>query len=456
MLGIGVKTLFLSSIVNAIKDGLNTPWKAAQFGIICLPLSPFLGAMGLGWAMLSVCRQQFSTLCRQPINQGFAILAGWLILASFFAEKPLDSFLGLFNFLPFFLLFASLTNLIQTVEQLRRIIWLFVLGSIPVVIIGFGQLFWGWQGPVQFLAIVINWPLAANGNPAGRMSSVFEYANVLASYLVITFCLSVGLWVEKYLEWNFQKQSKIFNLSKTFFWQWLFLTTVVIANAGALILTNSRNAWGLAGITCLIFALYLGWNWLVAAVIAGAGMILGSAFFPNPLRSPLRQIVPAYFWQRLTDELYQRPLPTLRTTQWEFAWNMTLERPFIGWGFRHFPRHYFEYFSPLYQGQPLEWPQHPHNLILMLFAEAGVPATLLFCALAGWILAQGILSLKNWKIPDNSETYLKENQDKLIFFTYLLAFSTLTIFHLFDVTLFDLRINLIGWVLLSVILLKKN
>ena len=43
-------------------------------------------------------------------------------------------------------------------------------------------------------------------------------------------------------------------------------------------------------------------------------------------------------------------------------------------------------------------------------------------------------------------------QDKLIFFSYLVAFLACVMFNTVDVSLFDLRLNTLGWILLSAII----
>jgi O-antigen ligase len=37
-------------------------------------------------------------------------------------------------------------------------------------------------------------------------------------------------------------------------------------------------------------------------------------------------------------------------TQWKFAWQMVLQRPWTGWGLRNFYPLYQRYFAPLYPG----------------------------------------------------------------------------------------------------------
>jgi O-antigen ligase len=97
------------------------------------------------------------------------------------------------------------------------------------------------------------------------------------------------------------------------------------------------------------------------------------------------------------------------------------------------------------------WLGHPHNLLLMFTAETGIPATLLFCSLISWVLAQSVLLLRVWSDVAPPADRYQWHQDKLILFTYLVAFAGCTLFNLFDVTLFDLRVNTLGWLLLSAI-----
>ncbi|WP_143603845.1 O-antigen ligase family protein, partial [Tychonema bourrellyi] len=245
--------------------------------------------------------------------------------------------------------------------------------------------------------------------------------------------------------------------------QFLFLTFAVVGNAVCLIFTNSRNAWILAVLAVLAFAVYAGWKKLLAGVFSAVGAVFLSAFGPQPLRQYLRTIIPAFFWARLTDEMFpNRPTATLRTTQWQFAWSMTQQRPWTGWGLRNF--------TPLYEAQMHEWLGHPHSLVLMLTAETGIPVTLCFLGLVGWILARGVLLLLNWRshFPvDTQQQEIEENAisnitnrvicqdvnsgDRLIFFSYLLAFAACTLFNTVDVTLFDFRVNTISWLILAAI-----
>jgi O-antigen ligase len=437
---------------------LQTLWEGTQLAVLLLPLSSLLSSVAISLISLILLKFRFKSIARRAVNWGLWGVGLLMLLSSILAYQPPEAWLGLANFLPFFIVFAALSELIQTPHQLRRIAWLLVISSVPVVLIGFGQQFWGWAGPVQVFGSIVNWTIHPGGNPLGRMASIFFYANVLASFLVVSFILNLGLLVEVSLSPQpipeKQKDLETSHSSPTIHpspvsppYLRLFLALVLVGNAIALIFTNSRNAWAVAILACLAFAFYQGWRWLLAGVAVVVGAVLGAAFAPSPLQQGLRAIVPAFFWARLTDQLYpNRPFAELRTTQWQFAWSLTQQRPWLGWGLRNF--------SPLYQSQMQFFIGHPHNLLLMLAAETGLPATLLLLALVGWVVFQGASLVYRWPsfAPIESSpafTLPQNNGDRLILFTYLTAFLGCTLFSLLDITLFDVRINLLGWLLLA-------
>ncbi len=460
---------------------LQIPWNFAQLGVLIFPVIPILGALGIFLGLIGTYKQKTSEISHRPVNRGFAILSVLLVITAVFANNRIEAFLGLGNFLPFFIFFAAFSRLIQTPTQLRQLSWMIVISSIPVIILGFGQQFLGWSGIVQ-LEPVFGWVLEPTGNPPGRMASVFMYANILAYYLTIVFILALGLWMEEGergrggegeirrgtdTNSQFPIPNSQFPIPNSQFpilnSQFLFLTFAVIGNAVCLIFTNSRNAWGLAVLAGVAFAVYAGWKKLLTVVFSAVGTVFLSAFGPQPVRQYLRTIIPAFFWARLTDEMFpNRPTATLRTTQWQFAWSMTQQRPWTGWGLRNF--------TPLYEAKMHEWLGHPHSLILMLTAETGIPVTLFFLGLVGWVLARSVLVLVDWRshfpvdtqqqeIEDNAISIITNrvicqdvnSGDRLIFFSYLLAFAACTLFNTVDVTLFDFRVNTISWLLLAAI-----
>ncbi|MBN3948723.1 MAG: O-antigen ligase family protein [Nostoc sp. NMS7] len=413
----------LNKVFDYFKARWQSSWNYSLWALLIFPLSPLLGAVTIGFVALITWLKQYRKISRRPLNWGFALLSVLLIVSAAFAQDKTAAFLGLFNLLPFFLLFAAHSTLIQTFAQLRQMAWILVIGSMPVAIIGLGQLFLGWSLKLEILWIVFAWTIRPGGNPPGRIASLFLHANTFAAYLAIIFILGLGLWLEQW-RLGIGKNSVPF----------LFLTVAMITNFIALIFTNSRNGWAIAILACLAYALYQGWRILVGAVAAIVSSVLLAAFAPSLVAQFFRQYVPAFFWARLNDDMYpDRPVALMRKTQWEFAWSLAQEHPLTGWGLRSF--------SGLYKAQMQIPLGHPHNLFLMLSAETGFPSAFLFCGLLAWILITGVQLLRKSKYINT--------EDRLIFFSYLLAFMAWVLFNTVDVTLFDFRLNALSWLILA-------
>ncbi|MEM9770729.1 MAG: O-antigen ligase family protein [Cyanobacteria bacterium P01_D01_bin.73] len=408
---------------------LQRAWYFAQFGIAVLPLSPALGsAFCLAATVLTTLQlKRESAVNRHPIPWIFGVISLVMVLGILGAVDKGEAALGLANFLPYFFVFWVLSRLFTGVAQLRQLAWLVVVGGIPVMAIGIGQMLGWWSGPVQVLG-VIDWQLAARGNPVGRLSSVFEYANVTASYCVVVWTIALGLAVDF---WKSARQNTTQNSDPQPKRAIATLGLSLALTAVGLLLTDSRNAWALGMVMALVWSVVLGWHWLWQAVTGAIAVILGAAFAPAPLAEPLRIIVPRFIWARLNDSLYpDRPVATLRSTQWQFSLDLSWQRPLQGWGLRNF--------SPLYEGATQVWMGHPHNLLLMLAAETGWPATLALFGAVGWVLARGVLTIRGLAVGDRP-----------VALSIWLGFVSLALFHIFDITLFDVRIGLLGWVLLA-------
>ena len=77
-------------------------------------------------------------------------------------------------------------------------------------------------------------------------------------------------------------------------------------------------------------------------------------------------------------------------------------------------------------------------------SEAGIPVAVMFCLVIGTIYFNGVkayLSRAAWV------------GDRAILLGYLLAFASTVLFALFDVAVFDSRVNLFNWGLIAAIYL---
>ncbi len=412
---------------------LQLPWNLAQVGTLLLAFLPILGIVSMALALVITYTRQYKIINYRWINRGFFLLSICLIVVNLFAGDRLSALLGLANLLPLFLFFAAYSQLIQTPAQLRQLGNLLLLGAVPILIFGYGQMLLGITSPV-FLEAILGTIVKPYGNPLGRMASIFMYANILAIYLQIIFILSLGFCLEELQQHLPFNQTNLPKLRLT------FLSLLVLTTGGALVMTSTRNSWAIAFLAILAFALYQGWKLLVAGIMGFVGVILWSAYGVNPSKQWLRGIIPRFIWARLSDEMNpNRPTADLRETQWQFAIQLTSDRPIVGWGLRNF--------TQLYQAKTQLWLGHPHNLFLMLTAETGIPTTLLFAGLVGWIMYKTILILQVWsevfrpeKSVESLENYpefspqldtklTNKLDDRLIIFTYLVAFSSCVLFN---------------------------
>ncbi len=402
---------------------LQSAWNWARGGFVIFPLIPSIGGIIIVTALVKTWRQAGQEIIQRRLNWCFALLVPWLIGVSILGAFPGDAALGLVNFLPEFAFFAAYSTLIQSPEQLRQLAWIFLIPAVLVMLLGLLQLL-GLGGILPIPGTPgIMWDIVRGGSPLGRMSSVFAHANPLAAYLQMVFIFGSGLLVDTYQR---QRSWK----SPAFLWLVGFLSICTLS----LILTSSRAAWTGAILSSLVFTIYQGWYWLVGIVTAIASLILSAAYAPSPLKEPLRSIVPRYFWARITDEMYpDRPESITRLSQWKFAWGMTQSRPITGWGLQSF--------GPLYQDFAHTWLGYPHNLLLMLTSNLGIPATIALFGLVGWIVTQGTILFLDFPIQWRSE--------RTIFVTYLVAFAGFMIFNIADVTALELRLNVHAWLLLA-------
>ena len=181
----------------------------------------------------------------------------------------------------------------------------------------------------------------------------------------------------------------------------------------------------------VIFAILMGYRWVMGGVTSLVLAVLEAAYAPPPLNGWFRTLVPRSVWGRVNDELFLgRPVETLRLTQWKFAASMMQQKPLTGWGLRNF--------SMLYEAATQYYIGHPHNLMLMLGCEMGIPATVVFYAIVGGVVGRGVRLVGRLSAFEGRSLVM-----------IVLAFLGCTVFSFFDVPIFDARINLLGWMLLA-------
>ncbi|MEM8613551.1 MAG: O-antigen ligase family protein [Cyanobacteria bacterium P01_H01_bin.105] len=382
-------------------------WIAA---LVVLPFASYLGLAILVALMLTALGQRFHAIRQVLWQQGYGLLTLGLLISAFFAVNQGDAWLQLANFLPYFLLvgvLATAPRFRPPSLTLLTIAQALVLGSLPFSVAALVEYL------VRFPSIaaqVGDWAIfhwVFDVSFAGhRAHGGLSHPNILSNYLLIVLGLGLGLLIG-------QKRAGLQTSPKL-----IAAIAAATSLAGIGIFCSSSRNGLIAVIVLLAIGGYLSrrqrWVWILGLVIIGT-LATGLFFMGFGGRS-------------LNLALFtQDP----RIAAWQIGLELIQQRPLVGWGLGGFSHQYV----PL-SVTGHERLFHPHNLWLYLACDTGIPTMLLFCWVVGRTYAAGIRHL----IADSQNTAL---------LSYLLGFTGCILFALFDVTLFDARINVLSWFLLA-------
>jgi O-antigen ligase len=357
-------------------------------------------------------------ILRDPLFGLAALLSLAAVGVAFWGEDWRLSLPGMFNYWPFLLMLPAFADALASRGSgtefhpvgRRRLAQMLVLGSGLMLLLGWGEVLWGWQGHFFWGPV---WITGVAGGE--RPAAAFTSPNILAIYLVIHLCLAAGLWLDRAdRDWP----------------QAVGLGAVLGLGSLLLLLTASRNGWGAGGLA-LVIGLALRRCWWGIGILVGIGLAGLAAAWDWP---GWRAVVPRLIWSRLADTFDPQALyfssTANRLDAWQFALQMVQERPLTGWGWQSF--------AALYNAQdPPELLGHCHNLYLHLAAEGGIPLLLGHLILWGWILARG---WQAWRRSQES-----------VLLGMLLALTAFFASGLLDVVMLDGRIHLLVTLLLGAV-----
>ncbi len=408
------------------EPNLKITWLLFCSGIIALPYTT-LGAIPIAVGLFLIIRLNLAEIRTARLNQVLTFLSVAILLMSLLSVDYLESLVFTVNIFPFFVFFASYQYLFKHPDTLRKLAWIIVVASIPMVVIGFGQLWGGWNidlkaGSAQILDI------HKFGMPPGRMSSIFYHANALANYLQLVFTLCMGLWLDLYSNQNHNEQ---ISKPKVYFLSCYFGITLL-----ALVLTSARTGWFVTVLSIVAMIIYQKWYLILGIISLLVSLIFGAAYAPDPAKTGLRQIVPSYFWARINDRMYpNRPTADTRESIFQFAGQLIAEKPWSGWG--------LQTFGNLYRAKTGLYINHPHNLLLSLSYGLGVPITIFLIMVMGYIFYIAIRGFHC--LPDRWKS------SRTIVFSYIIAAIGSIIMNMTDITIFVLPLNVMFWSILMAI-----
>ena len=400
-------------------------WIAFQLGLFLLASSAALSVISFLISLTLGMNKRRDSYWSDAWNYPLVLVSILMILSCVQSYSGWLSWLGLANWLPFFWIFWGFQPYLITSAARRKSAICLIMGSIPVLVTGFGQMFFDWNGPWELFDGLIIWHITPGGFPAGRLSGLFDYANIAAAWLALVYPFSLAVLLQPGI----------------YFREKLFAFIYLVSIVGALMLTQSRNGWAALSIPIPFVIGSASWFWLLPILIL---VSLPFAFVvlpgvPIDLKEFGQAIVPEKIWSRLNDSQFAstRPNSLTRLTQWRLAAELISDRPWLGWGAASF--------SILYYIRFVNMIGHSHNLFFDLSVSHGLPVAIL---LIGTVL---FLLLKTLRIGVVSSTSIGREDSNYRIFNRAWWSATLILifFHATDMPMFDSRINILGWVLLA-------
>ena len=387
-------------------------WLAFQLGLFLLPSSALLGGLFLFVTCVAGSRNRAVSLWCDAWMRPLIIAGALMLIGAVTAETGPLAWVGLGNWLPFFWGFWAFRPFLATEAQRERAALMLLAGTVPVLVTGFGQMLLNWEGPWQLLGGGIIWHLAPGGQPQGRLSALFDYANVAGAWLGSIWPFALAAMLRR----------------RTAAWARGLALLLGAAIVAAVLMTQSRNA-----VASLMLAVpwVLGpaqWWWLLPLFVLAAVPVLLVSIpgVPPSLQQWAQLLLPDSVRQRLLENNFKQNLT--RLSQWQYGLQLIAARPWLGWGAAAFSVLY-----PIHAQR--KWHGHSHNLPLELAVSHGLPVAVL---VAGTVLV--LLMFALWK------GMLRGGPMDRAWWTALLVLITM---HATDLPFFDSRLNILGWILLA-------
>ena len=395
--------------------------------LVFLPYFLYLSLAGLVATIgieLKCHRQQIFSLL---YKWGFMLLGAGLLISSSFAYNRSEAFVQLANFLPFFLFFAIAVILIQSFEQpleaLEKLAWYLVLAAIPINLAAPIEY---WLKAPSLVSQFSSWPWLAwlyqEEYYGHRAQSVFDHPNFLASYLVLIFGLGLGLVLRASYQpepLNVRRHKANFPANLRHNTSLLYAATFL--NLVGIFCSGSRNGIIIALSQLIIFGCFVRQNRFIRLTGLGSMIAISTSVFFMGVGG-----------RKLSLSLMTEDP---RIGVWAIAYDLTQQRPLLGWGLGNY--------KLLYQPQSVQgydYIPHAHNFWLMLAVETGIPMMIAFAIIIGLFCYRGVRALLLTSITASH---------RAILLTYLLAFWGCTAFALFDAPFYDARINILDWFALA-------
>lgn len=403
-------------------DELSLEWNWLQSVAIFMVISNVFMPVFASLLALRVLFRYGWKAIATPVNQAYFGLSLWMIFTTIIAFNIPTAAGGLANFLPYFFLTAITSYIIRTPTQFIHFLWLLVLSSLMVS--GFGVLQAVIDRPDWIFPKVIfdSYPIPMGFSPDRRIQSFFGHFNETAAYLLMILPIALHFAL-----------GKVKSISKS---QQAIAAIALALGTCVLILTGSRNAWGLAILGAVALAMYYR-QWLLVAGFGIISLVITWGVFGQKFGlggEAVRSLLPEGFVNRLASTVD----PSLgayastadRLNVWQFALSLISQHPIQGWGLRNFP------LVAESMGYDLRGLPHEHNLFLAIAVGAGIPALLGFIGIIGWTIWTSLKS-----------ALIKDSEGMIVVVTIGVMLFLMS--GWLDLVLYEPRLSMVLWLLLG-------
>ena len=375
-------------------------------GCFLLPTSGYIGPFLIFLACIcGSSLQGFRSLFAKKMYPLY-LLSVLILMSAFASPFGLRSCAGVFNWLPFFWLFWSLSIYLRDKNNIRCVAMSLVYGTIPVLIIGFSQLIFRFNESARIFGSFIVWHVIDSGEFAG----VFYNRNICAAWLAASFPFFVAAIGSQIHSREDIARKVVASLA-------LFSVSL------AMVLTNSRNAIG---------SLIFGSLGMIAGIFSASHSIGGFRFSRFSITLFVIAVVFSFsfclgFVNPALVALSQFFADEQRLEIWRFGVLIASSNFLVGSGPGGFTG-YVSLLSPFDQTF-----YHVHSLPLDLWVSYGFVALAVFLV---YVFA--------WLFAAVRSGMLRES---IFSKAWIIAFVLLIIIHATDLPYLDARINLVGWIL---------
>ena len=408
-------------------------WVCLQLGLLLLPLSAVLASTCLVLACTAFRPPQEPRPLQRGIARWLLLLAVLLVLTSAVASTGWLAWIGLLNWLPFFWLFLALQPYLSTAAARRRLAVCVALASVPVILVGWIQMATGWHGEFKTLAGLVLWAMA---HPS-RATGIFEHPNITATWLALALPLvasliSAPLGNTKGL----QPQAAASGERR----RQLAFGLGTAATLATILFTGSRNAILISPLA-LVLAIPRRLRLVVAALLGLYGLALvvkTTTGLSSPLLDPFMSDLLTSKFSRLGLQAQTAIAEGEgRLEAYPLALKLIASHPWHGLGETGF--------ASLYASLNPQIPRtalihHSHNVVLEMAVSHGIPATLVLLGVMGTICFQGLRALQQRRDPGPND-----GRGGAVDRAWVIAAAVAIWTHQLDIPLFDVRVNVVGW-----------